>query len=335
MAKKLINCLLLMGLVVLAGCQPAEESNDIQSDRSNDSNETTQVVLHNQSATDEDYRQVTDATGAVVAIPSQPKRVIVLSEFDLDSLIALGIQPLGSTAGRGQATVPSYLAAHIADISIVGRLGLPSLDKLIELKPDLILAGGFIDPVALKQVQKIAPTIITHKVGENWKQAFQRTASILGQKQAADNFWARYQKRVEQLKTSLGENANAEISVVRWNPTGPGYMLGDSFISSVLNDVQLKRPVAQNQPGAGHSPSLSLEALEQIDGDWLFVGTLAEKGKAAQALEHIKTTDVFKKLKAVQNNHVVSVDGSLWTSVGGPLAAMAVLDDLAKVFKDS
>ncbi|MCX4029495.1 iron-siderophore ABC transporter substrate-binding protein [Endozoicomonas sp. SM1973] len=337
MSNKLVQYIWLVTIVILVGCQPADVSNETQQLQQKQQSQgvLNQSTSSKQQETYNDTRQVRDMTGAEVIIPRQPKRVIALSEVDLDSLIALGMQPVGATAGRGQITTPSYLADHTTDVTIVGRLGLPSIDKLIELKPDLILAGGFIDPVALKQVKKIAPTLVTHSIGENWKQAFQRTASLLGQEQAAEIYWETYNKRVSQLKSALGENANAKISVVRWNPKGPSYMLGDSFISSVLNDIQLKRPETQNQPGAGHSPPLSLEALEKIDGDWLFVGTLVEKSKATQALEHIKATQVFQQLKAVQNNHVVNVDGSLWTSVGGPLAAMAVLNDLATAFEGS
>ncbi|MDE1460697.1 iron-siderophore ABC transporter substrate-binding protein [Spartinivicinus poritis] len=337
---KLINNVWLLAIMALVGCQPADEATELQQYSQQQSEQATQNSLKQRASTkqqesDNNTRQITDVTGSVVTIPRQPKRVVALSEVDLDSLLALGIQPLGATAGRGQTTTPSYLSDHTASVTIVGRLGLPNMDKLIELNPDLILAGGYIDPNALKQIKKIAPTVITHTIEENWKEAFQRTARLLEHEQAAEAYWAKYKKRVEQLKLILGEKANATISVVRWNPKGPGYMLNDSFISSVLKDVQLKRPEAQRQPGVGHSPPLSLEALEKIDGDWLFVGTLVEKSKAAQALDHIKTTQVFQQLKAVQHNQVVNVDGSLWTSVGGPLAAIAVLDDLVTVFKDA
>lgn len=327
----------MLNTLVLVGCQPADAVNEIKN-----SNKSERVDINerfNAPAQQEGksvaYHTVEDITGYKVAIPVNPKRVVALSEFDLDTLITLGIKPLGSTAGRGQATTPGYLTKHTTGLEVVGQLGQPSLDKLIELNPDLILAGGFVDPIVLKQIKKIAPTVVTHKIGERWKKAFQRSANLLSRQQAAEEFLIAYTQRVNQLKLSLDDKAGIEISVVRWNPKGPAYMLSDSFVSLVLQDIQLKRPSIQNQPGAGHSPPLSLEALEKIDGDWLFVGTLTGKGKAAQALAHIKTTQAFQQLKAVQNNQVVSVDGSLWTSVGGPLAAMAVLDDLASAFEGS
>lgn len=37
---------------------------------------------------------------------------------------------------------------------------------------------------------------------------------------------------------------------------------------------------------------------------------------------------LFQSLQVVQNDRVVVIDGSLWTSVGGPLTAMTVLDDV-------
>jgi iron complex transport system substrate-binding protein len=67
-------------------------------------------------------------------------------------------------------------------------------------------------------------------------------------------------------------------------------------------------------------------ALELLDVDWAFIGTLTPDGDAVIALEAALENPLFQTLDVVQNDQVVRVDGSLWTSVGGPLAAMMVLD---------
>jgi iron complex transport system substrate-binding protein len=40
-------------------------------------------------------------------------------------------------------------------------------------------------------------------------------------------------------------------------------------------------------------------------------------------------------LGAIRNQHYSAVDGSLWTSVGGPLAAMQVMTDLQQLLAPS
>jgi iron complex transport system substrate-binding protein len=75
-----------------------------------------------------------------------------------------------------------------------------------------------------------------------------------------------------------------------------------------------------------HSDVLSLENLSQVDGDWLFLATLNDDGQAA--LDSAKQSAAFNRLNVVQNERVVPVNGQLWSSANGPLAAQAILDDI-------
>ncbi|MFC5475414.1 ABC transporter substrate-binding protein [Paraherbaspirillum soli] len=275
-------------------------------------------------------RSIVDAAGRTVVVPAQPQRLLALSELDLDALLALKIKPVGATAGRGQSGMPRYLGSAAAGLASVGNFGSPVLDLVIGLQPDLILVGGLPDPELLAQLGKIAPTVVSYKPGDDWQAALRRIAAVVGRPAQADAFLSEYRSRAEALRGRLGSQADATVSVVRWNPQGPSYMLKDAFASLVLADLKLRRPAAQMQPGAAHSPPLSLEALSKIDGDWLFVGTLSAGGQASDALAAARQSPAFRQLGAVRNGHMVAVDGSLWTSPGGPLAALAILADVER-----
>ena len=75
-----------------------------------------------------------------------------------------------------------------------------------------------------------------------------------------------------------------------------------------------------------HSDPLSLENLSRLEGDWLFLATLNEEGD--QALAAAKQSAAFARLPVVDKGPVIPVDGQLWTSANGPLAAQAILDDI-------
>lgn len=278
-------------------------------------------------------RTVVDATGVRITVPNTIQRPLALSEIDLDALLALNLQPVGTTAGRGQNSTPNYLGQTAQHVPLVGGFGAPVLDKTIAAKPDVILVGGITDPKLLQQLRTIAPTLVTYTVGDDWKTAFRRIAQLTGREQQGKAFFERYQQRIEQLRKQLGANTNNTVSIVRWNPQGPAYMLSESFASLVIADVGLERPASQQQKGIAHSPALSLEALNRIDADWLFIGTLSPTGQASEALKSSMRSPLFQQLKAVKNQHMRVVDGSLWTSLGGPLAAMSILDDLEKHMK--
>lgn len=101
-------------------------------------------------------------------------------------------------------------------------------------------------------------------------------------------------------------------------------LFSTGLLSAAGFDVSDEALVKQGRP---HSDPLSLEALSQIDGDWLFLATLNEDGE--QALATAKDSDAFRRLSVVENDRVVPVDGQLWTSASGPMAAQAVLDNIA------
>ena len=276
-------------------------------------------------------RSVLDANGQSIEVPEQPLRVIVLSEVYLDIALALGITPIGAVNGRGQQTLPRYLQKEVTQpIQVVGDLNRPNLELILELEPDLILTSPN-RPELLALLNEIAPTVLTFNYGEPWKKTLTRTANILNKQDQAIDFMGRYQKAVNHSKSLIGNKLGQTISVVRWNPKGPAYMFKDSFASLVIADLGMRRPPRQQNPGHTHSLSLSLEALDILDADWMVIGTLSTSGEAVDAMHHAETMPAYKQLNAIKSNRYRAVDGSLWTSVGGPLAALWVMNDIVEL----
>lgn len=280
---------------------------------------------------DTETRSITDARGLEVVVPARPQRVIALTEHDLDSALALGITPVGSVNGRGQAGLPAYLGERSAGIESVGSLAEPSLEKVAALDPDLILAGNLIPQIEalLPGLAQIAPVVKTYNAGDDWKTAFAGTAAALNRDVEAAAFLADYNQRAAAIGARLPADTQLEASVVRWMPQGPVVMVPGTFSSLVLADVGLQRPAAHADLGGGHgahSDPLSLEQLELIDSDWLFIGALNAEGSTA--LETARSNPLFQQLAVVAENQVAVVDGAVWTSIGGPLAALQVLDDI-------
>ena len=86
---------------------------------------------------------------------------------------------------------------------------------------------------------------------------------------------------------------------------------------------------------------MSLENLSDIDADYMFFGTLggssvgnahagggSDTASAEQALTTAREVPGFAALAAVRNGHVILVDGSLWTSTGGPLLMSRIIDSV-------
>lgn len=280
-------------------------------------------------------RQVEDAMGTQLTVPADPQRIVTLSELDLDTALALGITPVGTTDGRGQAAPPRYLEGQVlAQTRSVGILNNPNLETLLELQPDLILTGPQ-KPEQLAILNEIAPTAVSYAVGEYWADATLRVAHILNREADGKQLLERYQARAAAGREKLSAHQGDSISIARWNPKGPSYMLKDSFSSTVARDLGLVRPAHQQEPGTTHSLALSLESLELLDADWLVIGTLATSGDAVEALRQAEQTPMFMQLGATQAGQYRAVDGSVWTSTGGPLAALQVIEDIEEMILGS
>ncbi|MGW6025172.1 ABC transporter substrate-binding protein [Streptomyces sp. NPDC055099] len=273
---------------------------------------------------------VTDASGAEVKVPANPKKVIALSEMDLDSALALKVKPVGLSAGRGQKGAPEYLADQAKGIPVVGAVTGPDIEKVLQAKPDVILAGQLADQQVLKQLKEIAPTVVTIDRTKDWKKSLEITGEVLGKSNEASAFLKDYDTKVAAVKKNLGDNAGASVSVARYSAKGTAVMQQGVFISDVLKDLGFKRPGIQNKKGEGHSTPLSDEDLKQIDADWLFIGTLASAGPDADLFKELKGKAAYKQLDAVKKDHTTEIDGSKWTSLGGAQAAVSVLQDVEK-----
>ena len=105
----------------------------------------------------------------------------------------------------------------------------------------------------------------------------------------------------------------------------------------------MRRPAAQDTFGRGHSEPVSLENLPGIDADYMFFGTLggssvsnpnaggtADLAGAEQALKSAELVPGFTRLGAYRAQHIILVDGSAWTSTGGPLLMNRLVDDVRK-----
>ncbi len=292
-------------------------------------------------------RKVTDGNGAEVTVPENPVRIIALSEPTLDGALALGADVVGTTSGRGQGAVPGYLSDQADGIPIVASVAGPNIERILALEPDLIVTDGTVaaDDAVLGKLSGIAPTVFVSKKAADWKSAFTSLAAVLGRTAEAEKVLAGYASRVDEIKGKLGDRADDTVSIVRWGTGQPSVILKELPPSTVVADVGLRRPPAQDRDGLGHSTPVSRENLDQLDADWMFFGTLGGatnpqggntgtavgvEASAAMLRDDALGTPGFTRLTAYRNKHVIPVDGSAWASAGGPIAATVILDQLGK-----
>jgi iron complex transport system substrate-binding protein len=273
-----------------------------------------------------DCRRIQHALGET-CVPLQPQRVIVLSVPTLGDALALGVTPIASIVYFDEP--PPYLTGPLASIESLGKEEQPSIEKILALKPDLIIGIKYSTEAIYPQLSQIAPTVVDDWDGyPSWRSHFNFVADVLGKPEDAKRVWAKYDQRINDLRAALGTQIqDLEISFVHICCGTIDIDLKNSFNGSILADVGLRRPPSQAVPIAGGSTILSEERLMDIDGDVLFVAT--DGPESTQKLDALKQNPLWKNLRAVQQNRIYAVNYPTWRG-GNPLAANAVIDDLFK-----
>jgi iron complex transport system substrate-binding protein len=281
-----------------------------------------------------EYRIVKDAI-AQTKVPINPQRLITLHGTPLESILALGKKPVGTTLNGNFEQQPDFLKNKLNDVTNIGSFEEPNLEKVLLLKPDLILDLG--TPSAYSQLSQIAPTIISeYHPSNDWKPSFKLYAEALGKPELAEQIIANYYTRLEQFKTAINKKGKLiTVSVVRIYPQGIAFYQPDSFSGAILKDAGLSRPPLQRQGGG--QQLISQELISQADADiilyWVYGDDYHSKQDRIQhSLEKFKSDPLWLQLNAVKQGKVYQVP-DYWIGYG-PLAANAIIDDLYKYVLD-
>ncbi|XPM57164.2 MAG: iron-siderophore ABC transporter substrate-binding protein [Leptolyngbya sp. IPPAS B-1204] len=261
-------------------------------------------------------------------VPAKPQRIITLDIFSLGNAITLDVKPIASGSLRQEGELPSYLKNYVEGIQNIGMESQPNLEKIMLLKPDLII-GRTGSSQSYSLLSKVAPTVISDwYIGTHWQENFNFITNVLGEITSAQAAWNQYHERVEKIRSILDrEHQYKEISVVGISLTEIDAFTKNSFSGSILSELKLQRPKAQDITAEYGYIVVSEEELEKIDGDILFV--MVGNQDDEKAFESLKQKPLWQNLRAAQTNQIYAVENHVWWG-GNILAANLVLDDLEK-----
>lgn len=262
-------------------------------------------------------------------IPVNPQRIIVLNDVSLlDPVLSLGVKPIGA-----MSYFPQYdflfrgvTNEEASGIEIIGVGGQYSLEKILLLKPDLILMREF-QRKNYQELSAIAPTVVIDLPSMNYsfKENLRFIAQVLGKSEKAEEVIAKYYARVKQLQQLMGERLQKiEVSVINLFSDGIiGTYSDNETYNQVLQDIGIKLiPILANQKE--DTLVSSIEVLNKYDGDFLFV--MSESKDAAKSFFK---NPLLHTLKAAKNNQVYKVQQDRWWTFGF-FGVNKILDDLFK-----
>ncbi|MFI7703489.1 ABC transporter substrate-binding protein [Nonomuraea sp. NPDC049480] len=314
--RALVGALLVAGLAACGSSEPAA---------------TTTSTADTASTP---FRTVKHAMGET-KIPAQPKRVVALDQSFVDAVLTLETPVVGYTTYRSlDDKLPDYLGTVAAEYgkeaTPVGTLEQPSLEKIMALKPDLIVSAKVRHEALYDKLSKIAPTVFSETTGAIWKENIRLMGQTLGKEELADTKIKEYEDRAAKIGTAIKEKDGKlpTISIVRFagEPTVRLYV-EKSYSGIVMKDVGFPRPDGQPTVQDTIAVDVSQERIPDLDADHIFVSTYQDPS-AEEPKEKFVGNPLWAKLKGEKRE----VADLTWMTAVGIQGAHSILDDVAKFF---
>ena len=257
-----------------------------------------------------------------------PKRIVILDNLYGEILNPLDITPVGATTGQADSQEFSTLFKKQykdAKVVSVGWQGSPDLDKIAELKPDLILMTGEQEDL-YEELSEIAPTVgYQINTDENWDyhETSLKVAEIFDKrdemKKDLDRVDAREAVFAENVKAKFGNQKLMYLRVtdndIRYYAYGHFGYLYDTYH---FNRAETFNPNDMFQV-------IDPDKLKDINPDLLIV-----QADSQELLDNkLKNNPVWSSLKAVQNNKVIYADYSTYMLGFGIVSQEAIMKQIS------
>ncbi|WP_301831868.1 ABC transporter substrate-binding protein [uncultured Streptococcus sp.] len=257
-----------------------------------------------------------------------PKRIVILDNLYGEILEPLDLTPVGATTGQeGSQEFSTLFKKHYkdADVVSVGWQKTPDLEKIKELKPDLILMT--VDQEGLyDKLSEIAPTVgYRINTDENWDyhETSLKVAEIFDKrdemKDALDRMDAKEAVFAENVKAKFGDQKLMYLRVtgndIRYYAYGHFGYLYDTY---KFNRAQTFNPEDMYQV-------IDIDKLKDINPDLLIV----QADSQDLLYNKLKNTPVWSNLKAVQNNNVIYADYSTYMLGFGIVSQEAIMNQIS------
>lgn len=315
---KKINLLYLLAILAIISGLLLYYLPDMTSGHNAESNKTSQTfkektIVHDFGTTE---------------LKKAPKRIVILDNLYGEILDPLDITPVGATTGQADSQEFSTLFKKQykdAKVVSVGWQGNPDLDKIAELKPDLILMTGEQEDL-YEELSEIAPTVgYQINTDENWDyhETSLKVAEIFDKrdemKKDLDRLDAREAVFAENVKAKFGDQKLMYLRVtdndIRYYAYGHFGYLYDTYH---FNRAETFNPDDMFQV-------IDPDKLKDINPDLLIV-----QADSQELLDNkLKNTPVWSSLKAVQNNKVIYADYSTYMLGFGIVSQEAIMKQIS------
>lgn len=261
--------------------------------------------------------KVIDSYNREVTIDKEPTRIISIAPNITETIFSLG----KGDKLVGRSDYCDY-PQEVSKVTSVGLLTDPSIEKIIELKPDVVIASTHFAKEVLKKLEDLNIKVLVLYGEENFNGVYDtivKTAEVLNAKEQGDKIVADMKKKVDSVTTKVKDAKKLNVYyVVGFGKTGDFTAGKGTFIGSLLEMAG-----ANNAANDVEGWKYSIEKLVDKNPDILVCSEFYDSKKGIEA------TAGYKDLKAVKEGKLLEIDDNLITRQGPRLADG--LEEMAKL----
>jgi len=261
-------------------------------------------------------RTVRDEFGRDMKVPDHPRRLICLAPSITDTVYALG-------AGAEIAGITDYTKypPEAKQKPSVGGVINPSLERIVGLKPDLVLAIGDLNSLDLvSSIERLGFTVfVVHPRGvEGIYHSIESIGRAINQDDKASALVARLRLRERVVRERVAGKDRPTVFFLVW--PDPIMTAGRGAFITELIEIAGGRSISDDLPREW--PQMSPEAVLSRQPEYLVLSR-----ESNVDLTRLRRQSWWKKLRAAQDGKVIYADDRI--NYPSPIAFDA-LEDLAK-----
>ena len=285
---------------------------------------------------------ITHALGTT-QVPKIPQRIVALTgSAELEALLVLDVKPFaaaGDDRSFGRTVWQPHMKDQLQGVEMLPSRRNVSLEKVVALQPDLIIATLVFELESVyPQLSQIAPTI-TLDLTQPWQTHLRLVAEVVDEMEQADAWISAFEQRVMRLADAYGEKiAGITYTTASYFPNRRQFHVTTGHeLDQVLQQIGFTRPpehaqIGIVQRGAQRSADISLERLDLIDTDLLFLynyeyPTVQKAHELPELNRFLRKEPLLRSVRAIENGHTFLVPAHYWF-LGRSMGIPVIVDDL-------
>lgn len=264
---------------------------------------------------------LTDARGEVIELDGPAERVVGTEWNVVEHLVALDVMPVGvaDVAGYGAWVAGEPLDPGVTDI---GTRGEPSIETVISLQPDLVVATIDLPEAAIAQLEEVVPVLVIQAADAEaqLQRMYDNTeliAQATGTTDRADELLADFESKLDEGAAAIEEAGLAGAPVafsdayLASNQVSIRPYVEGSLIASVNEELGLTTPWELEGDPAYGLASTDVEGLIALgDVEFLYITNGAEEDDAY--VSGLAGNAVWESLPFVESGDVHRLDDGIW-----------------------